>query len=61
MEFFKGEWLHVLIVKTSLSLDPESGRYNQTDITTLLSDITAAVKTRKSGYHKIKLEEIEAE
>lgn len=57
MEFFEGKWSHILIVQTDLSLDPEADDYNADDVSLLLKNVSTALRARKSGYHKIKLEE----
>ncbi|MDX1736669.1 MAG: hypothetical protein R3261_00420 [Alphaproteobacteria bacterium] len=57
MEWFEGKWSHVLIVKTDLCLDTESEDYNASDVKLLLKNVSSAIKSRKSGYHKIKIEE----
>ncbi|MTI10075.1 hypothetical protein [Curvivirga aplysinae] len=58
MEWSNNKWTHVLIVKTDLALDNESEDYNAGDLQLLLKNISTALKSRKTGFDKIKLEEI---
>ena len=57
MEWFEGKWSHILIVKTDLCLDTEDDRYDAESVSMILSRLSEAVKARKTGFHKIKLEE----
>lgn len=58
LEWEAGEWKHVLTIKTDLSLNAEAEDYDAAAVDALVKAISHTLKNAKSGFHKIKIEEV---
>ena len=58
LEWEAGDWKHVLIIKTDLSLNADDKDYDGAAVDNLVKAISNTLKNAKSGFHKIKIEEV---
>ncbi|RED53264.1 hypothetical protein [Aestuariispira insulae] len=58
LEWDGGDWKHILIIKTDLSLNTQSADYDKEAVNQLVTAISTTLKNAKAGYHKIKIEEV---
>ena len=58
LEWDGGDWKHVLIIKTDLSLNTQSKDYDKKAVNQLVSAVSNTLKNARAGYHKVKIEEV---
>ena len=58
LEWEDGEWKHVLTIKTDLSLNTLAEDYDDKAVDDLVQAISKSLKNAKTGFHKIKIEEV---
>ena len=58
LEWSGGEWKHVWIVRTDLSLDMTAEDYDSAAVQSLIDAVNNAIRQATRGFHKIRIQEV---